>query len=179
MSTLSIRLATAEDASAVAAIYAHYVFNGTASFDYEPRSLSETNEKIETATARNWPILVAIRDAQVVGYAHATQFRDQPAYSFACENSVYFHPRHIRQGVGNALLAALLTHAQDAGFRQMIAVIGGGEPGSVALHTKQGFSHAGQMRSVGRKFERWLDTIYMQAPFGSGDSNAPRQEPEV
>jgi phosphinothricin acetyltransferase len=44
----------------------------------------------------------------------------------------------------------------------MIAVIGGGEPASVALHAKAGFRHAGRMERVGEKFGRLLDTVYMQ-----------------
>ena len=43
-----------------------------------------------------------------------------------------------------------------------IAVIGGGEPASVALHAKAGFRHAGRMERVGEKFGRLLDTVYMQ-----------------
>ncbi len=58
----------------------------------------------------------------------------------------------------------------------MIAVIGGGEPASVALHSKMGFTHAGRMRSVGRKFGRWLDSVYMQAELGAGDRSPPEQE---
>ena len=44
----------------------------------------------------------------------------------------------------------------------MIGVVGGGEPASVALHKSCGFLEAGRMKSVGFKFERWLDTVYMQ-----------------
>ena len=44
----------------------------------------------------------------------------------------------------------------------MIAVVGGGEPASVALHEKFGFTIAGRMRNVGRKFGRLLDTVYLQ-----------------
>ena len=179
MSVPSIRQARAADAPAIAAIYAHHVEHGTASFDYEPRSLTETEEKIESVRARNWPFLVAVQDEQVVGYAYATQFRDRPAYSFTCENSIYVHPDHIRQGVGSALLSDLLGHAEASGFRQMIAVIGGGEPGSIALHARLGFAHAGQMRSVGRKFGRWLDTFYMQASLGAGDGDDPLKEPQT
>jgi phosphinothricin acetyltransferase len=60
------------------------------------------------------------------------------------------------------LLPALITAARAAGFQQMLAVIGGGEPASVALHAKCGFVHAGRMRNVGKKFGRLLDTVYMQ-----------------
>ena len=41
-----------------------------------------------------------------------------------------------------------------------------------------GFQHAGRMHSVGRKFGRWLDTIYMQIALGAGDSAPPLKEPQ-
>jgi L-amino acid N-acyltransferase YncA len=58
----------------------------------------------------------------------------------------------------------------------MIAVIGGGELASIALHAKVGFDHAGRMKSVGRKFGRWLDTVYMQRAIGPGDGERPDHE---
>ncbi|HMU22715.1 MAG TPA: GNAT family N-acetyltransferase, partial [Sphingorhabdus sp.] len=62
-------------------------------------------------------------------------------------------------------------------FRQLLAVIGGGEPASVALHASLGFEHVGRMRSVGRKFGRWLDSVYMQRALGAGGSQPPEKEP--
>lgn len=44
----------------------------------------------------------------------------------------------------------------------MIAVIGGGEPTTVALHAKAGLVQAGRLRDVGQKFDRLLDTVYLQ-----------------
>jgi len=178
MTTPIIRPAHADDAGAIAAIYAHHVAHGTGSFDTIARTPDETADKIADCAARGWPFLVAERGGAVIGYAYATQFRDRAAYAATCENSIYLHPDHLGQGVGKVLLAALLDVAQAAGFRQMIAVAGGGEPASVALHLSMGFAHAGRMRSVGRKFGRWLDTVYMQIALGGGDSTAPEQEPQ-
>ena len=59
----------------------------------------------------------------------------------------------------------------------MIAVIGGAEPASAALHARAGFVRAGQMRSTGRKHGRWLDTLYMQLALGEGDRTPPLEEP--
>ena len=157
----------------MAAIYAYHVAHGTASFDTVPRSEAETAAKIVQCGERGWPFLIAENGGQVVGYAYATQFRDRPAYLSTCENSIYISPTHVGQGVGNALLAALVSAAEQAGFHQMIAVIGGAEPASVALHSKAGFVEAGRMRSVGRKFGRWLDTLYMQKALGLGDTEGP------
>jgi phosphinothricin acetyltransferase len=33
---------------------------------------------------------------------------------------------------------------------------------SIALHAKFGFVEVGRLKSVGFKFGRWLDTVYMQ-----------------
>ena len=172
-----IRSARPEDAAVIAAIYGHHVAHGTASFDTVPRSLAETVARIAECTARGWPFLVAELEEQPVGYAYATQFRDRPAYASTCENSIYVAAPHLGRGVGRALLEALVAEAERAGFRQMIAVIGGAEPASIALHARAGFSETGRMRSVGRKFGRWLDTVYMQLSLGAGDAAPPEQEP--
>jgi len=174
---LKLRTARATDAEAIARIYAHHVRHGTASFDNAPRTPEQTEEKIADILSKEWPFLVAERDETIMGYAYVTAFRDRPAYGFTCENSIYVDPEYVGQGVGVQLMRVLMTRASARGFRQMIAVIGGGEPASVALHKKLGFIHAGRMRSVGRKFGRWLDSVYMQAELGQGDRSAPAQEP--
>lgn len=106
----------------------------------------------------------------MVGYTYATQFRDRAAYAHTCENSIYVADATRGQGVGRALLAALVKAARACGFEQMIAVIGGGEPASVALHEKLSFTHAGHMRNVGYKFGRKLDTVYMQLDLTTQDN---------
>jgi L-amino acid N-acyltransferase YncA len=176
-SRIDIRDVKSTDAGAIAAIYAAHVATGTASFDTVALSVEETAAKISSISGKGWPFLVAVRDDDVVGYAYANQFRDRAAYSFTCENSIYIRSDQVGRGVGSILLSALISRAEAFGFRQMMAVIGGGEPASVALHSKLGFQHAGQMRSVGRKFGRWLDTVYMQLPMGAGDSQPPGHEP--
>ena len=157
-----IRAANPDDAAAIAEIYAHHVMHGTASFDTVPPDANFWRAKITEIVARGWPFLVVEESGAVAGYAYATQFRDRPAYAETCENSIYIAPLHGGRGLGSALMEALLPAAAKAGFRQMIAVVGGGEPASVALHQKSGFVIAGRMRDVGRKFGRLLDTVYLQ-----------------
>lgn len=177
MAEPTVRPVEAHDAAVIAAIYAHHVAHGTASFDIEPRSAADTAAKIAECTQHSWPFLVAETDGQVVGYAYATQFRDRPAYRSTCEDSIYVGPDHVGRGTGTLLLNALIDAATAAGFRQMIAVVGGAEPASVAVHLKAGFVEAGRMKSVGRKFGRWLDTLYLQLPLGPGDQAPVAVEP--
>ncbi|MCT2558775.1 GNAT family N-acetyltransferase [Tsuneonella sp. YG55] len=158
----AIRPASPADAEAIAAIYAHHVRTGTASFDVDPPPAEFWKEKIGAIASRGWPFLVAAAEDTVVGYAYVSQFRDRPAYARTCEDSIYVDGGWTGKGVGSALMSALVDAARDYGFEQIIAVIGGAEPASVALHAKAGFVEAGRMRKVGRKFGRVLDTLYMQ-----------------
>jgi phosphinothricin acetyltransferase len=159
---LSIRDASPDDAAAVHAIYAHHVLHGTASYDIEPPQLEQIREKIAWVLGETWPFLIAERDGAVAGYAYATRFRDRAAYRFTCEDSIYVHPEQMGRGIGRALLELLVERSAQCGFRTMIAVIGGAEPASIALHAKCGFREAGRLHAVGYKFERWLDSLYMQ-----------------
>lgn len=162
MSTLEVRDVAAGDAPAIAAIYAHHVLHGTATFDIDPPDTAFWRDKIAAMAGRGWPFVVAEAEGAVIGYAYAAQFRDRPAYRETCEDSIYVAPDAIGRGVGRALLAALLERAASSGFREMLAVIGGAEPASVALHARLGFVETGRMRNVGVKFGRRLDTLYMQ-----------------
>ncbi len=162
MADTVVRPAAVGDAAAVQAIYAFHVENGTATFDTVPPDADFWRAKIAAVAERGWPFLVIEQNGAVSGYAYATQFRDRAAYVHTCENSIYIADGMRRLGLGSRLLAALLDAARTSGFEQMIAVIGGGEPASVALHRKLGFVHAGRMRRVGYKFDRKLDTVYMQ-----------------
>lgn len=159
---LIIRDVTEADAEAITAIYSHHVLNGTASYDVEPPSIDETLAKIRRIAAAGWPFLVAEVEDEPVAYAYVTQLRDRAAYAYTCENSIYVRHDRIGGGIGKVLLGELCGRAAAFGFRQMISVIGGAEPGSIVLHARCGFVEAGRLREVGFKNGRWLDTVYMQ-----------------
>lgn len=161
-----VRNATVADASDIAAIYAHHVLHGTASFETVPPTVDFWTEKLTVVLDRQWPFVVADAGGDLLGYAYATQFRDRTAYAHTAENSIYVGHDAIGKGIGLQLMTALIDRADAAGFREIIAVIGGGEPASIALHAKCGFRHAGRMKNVGYKFGRLLDTVYMQLSLG-------------
>lgn len=159
---LLIRDVTQADAAAIAEIYGFHVLHGTASYDLEAPPEEFHRDKVNRVTAAGWPFLVAELQGEVVGYAYVTQFRDRAAYRFTAEDSIYVHPEKLRLGIGKMLLETLIDRSVAYGFRTIIAVIGGSEPGSVALHQACDFREAGRMRGVGFKFGRWLDSVYMQ-----------------
>jgi len=175
---MRIAPATKADAAEIAAVYAHHVLHGTASYETVPPGATEMEGRLVRVLGSGWPWLVARDHAgAILGYAYASQFRDRAAYRFACENSIYIRHDRRGEGIGKALLAALIQAAQASDFRQMIAVIGGAEPASVALHAACGFVPAGRLHAIGRKHGAWLDTVYMQIALGQGDRAPPVEEP--
>jgi L-amino acid N-acyltransferase YncA len=172
LNELIVRDGLEEDIPAITAIYRHAVLNGTGTFEIEPPGEAEMKIRRRVMLASNYPYLVAESQGKVMGYACATSYRPREAYAKTVENSVYVRDGFQGRGIGRKLLAMLIDQASDRGFRQMIAVIGDSENiGSIRLHEKLGFARAGHLRAVGRKYDRWLDTILMQLelPFGTND----------
>jgi L-amino acid N-acyltransferase YncA len=171
----TIEPATPADAPAIAAIYAHHVLHGTGTFEIDSPDAAEMAARMAKVLGAGSPWLVARDGAEVIGFAYAAQFRDRSAYRFACEDSIYIRHDRCGQGLGAALLDALIDASAAAGFRQMLAVVGGPEPASLALHARAGFAETGRFHKVGRKFGRWLDIVFMQRALGAGDAAPPRE----
>jgi L-amino acid N-acyltransferase YncA len=176
----SLRPAEAGDVPAITAIYADAVLSGTASYELEPPSVAEMMRRWQEL-GTNFPYFVAVADGAVLGYSYARAYRPRPAYRFTVEDSVYIAPTAQRRGIGRALLALLIERCQDAGFRQMVAVIGGGveHPASVRLHESLGFRQIGVIEGSGFKFDRWHDTMLMQRALGPGRTTLPEESKSV
>ena len=165
------------DVPQITAIYAHAVHHGRASFELEPPDEAEMEQRRNALVGAGYPYFVAEVGGAVVGYSYAGAYRPRPAYDSTVENSVYVAAAHHGRGLGRLLLARLINEAERRGFRQMVAVIGdSANLASIRLHVSLGFAHAGTLRSVGWKHERWLDTVLMQRALGIGDG-APPQNP--
>lgn len=169
----SVRTASDGDIPAITAIYRHAVLEGTASYEIEPPDESEMRRRFLALVGSGFPYLVAERDGQVLAYAYAGPFRQRPAYRWTVEDSVYVSPEAQGLGLGRMLLEALVGACETRGFRQLLAVIGGAHPASVALHERLGFQHAGRIEGSGFKHGRWLDTVLMQRALNGGTGSPP------
>jgi L-amino acid N-acyltransferase YncA len=159
---LLIRVAGVEDVPAIAAIYASYVRTSAATFELEPPGVDEMTGRVRSVLEGGLPYLVAEMDDVVAGYAYASPFRARVAYRFTVEDSVYVEAGYSGRGIGRALLKELIARCRIVGCHQMIAVIGGMNPASVALHAAMGFVPVGVLREVGFKFDAWQDVTLMQ-----------------
>lgn len=171
------RDATTQDLAAITAIYAHHVRHGTGTFEEQAPSRAEMARRVAKVQAAGCAWLVTEHEGGVSGFGYYSQYRDRSAYRFTAEDSIYVRDDVRGQGVGKALVAALLDRAARQGFRQMIAVIGDSENvGSIGLHLSLGFRQVGVMRAVGLKFNRWVDVVTMQRPLGEADRSLPGAE---
>ncbi len=172
--TTLIRPSTQADLPAITAIYGDSVDNGTGTFELQAPDESEMARRREDVLSKGLPWLVAEVEGRVLGYAYANHFRPRLAYRFCVEDSIYLHRDARGRGLGTLLLAELMARCEAAGARQMLAVIGdSANAGSIGVHRRLGFQHVGTMKSVGWKFDRWLDVVVMQHALGLGDQLPP------
>jgi len=169
------RPSTGNDVDSIARIYAHFVKTTCTTFEIDPPAAEEMARRRVDVLELGLPHLVGVSDGVVVAYAYASPYRARPAYRFTVEDSIYVDPAHSRRGLGRLLLSALIRDCEDAGRRQMIAVIGDStnNAASIGLHREFGFEPVGILHSVGHKFGRWLDTLVMQRSLGAGALSLP------
>jgi L-amino acid N-acyltransferase len=158
---VDIRLVRTGDAEAIREIYNLEVLESTVTFDLVPRTLSDQLAWID-AHSGGHPAIVATDSSELVGFASVSPYRSRPAYATTVEDSVYVRRDRQGEGIGQALLAALVERTREYGFHSIIGRVVGGHAASIALHRRCGFEQVGVEQQVGRKFGQWLDVVLMQ-----------------
>jgi L-amino acid N-acyltransferase YncA len=169
-----IRPATSADAAGLAAIYGHHVLHGFGTFEEIEPSTEEMARRLSAVLNYGLPYLVAEIDDAVAGFAYASPFRTRAAYRYTVEDSVYIAPDRMGQGIGKALLMAVIAEAEALGLRQMVAMIGdSGNTGSIGVHRACGFEPTGVLPGLGFKAGRWVDVVTMQRALNNGGVDVP------
>jgi len=176
--TALIRPSVDGDIEAITQIYRHHVQTGVASFEEVPPDVAQMATRRAHIVERRLPYLVAQIDQQVVGYSYASAYRARIAYRYTLEDTVYLMPDAVGMGIGTQLLAQLVEQCTELGYRQMIGIIADSEHlASIRLHEKTGFRRIGVLQSVGYKFDRWIETVFMQRALGEADRTQPLADP--
>ncbi|ORI24010.1 GNAT family N-acetyltransferase [Rhodococcus sp. 1168] len=157
-----IRDTITEDLPSILAIHNDAIATTTAIWDETEVGLDERITWFDGRLRAGFPVLTAVVDGSIAGYASYGQWRPKSGYRLTVEHSVYVDKAFHRRGIASALLAELIARARTAGIHAMIAGIESGNTTSVALHDKFGFVTVGQLPEVGVKFDRWLDLTLMQ-----------------
>lgn len=149
-----VRLAVAEDAAAIAAIYRPYVEGTTISFEEEAPDADEIARRMASPVH---PWLVAEEGGRVLAYASTAPMRARRAYRWSVESGIYVDSTAQGRGIGRQLLSAHLELLERRGFVTVIAGIALPNEASVALHEKLGFKLSGIELGVGFKLGHWVD----------------------
>lgn len=159
----TIRHANQNDLEALTQIYNHYVRNSIATFDTQPfASEARQNWLVHHSVGTPHQLWVAERGNSILGYASSSEFRPKPAYDTSVETSVYLHPDHLGQGLGNRLYSHLFEHLEPFELHRAYAGIAQPNPASVALHRAFGFTLVGNFSEAGRKFGGYHDVHFYE-----------------
>jgi L-amino acid N-acyltransferase YncA len=156
-SALQVDELTAGDWPAVSAVYADGIATRNATFETTVPSWSEW-ERAHMDDYR----LVGRVDGEVVGWAALSRVSDRQCYRGVAEDSVYVRNGRHGQGVGRALLSALVSRAEAAGVWTIQAGVFPENIASLKLHAACGFRVVGVRERIGQLDGAWRDVVLLE-----------------
>ena len=161
MQTL-IRDAKHNDSAALADIYNDVVLTTTANWDIETVTVQDRELWLNTRQQNGFPVLVSENQGRVTGYASYGPFRPHHGYRHSVEHSVHIAADARGQGLGRRLMTELLARAEQSDVHVVVGAIEAENQASLNLHRTLGFNQTARLSQVGRKFDRWLDLVFVQ-----------------
>jgi phosphinothricin acetyltransferase len=145
---MPIRPATHEDLPAIVAIYNAAIPGRMATADTAPVTVDSREEWFRGFDAASRPLWVLEDGSGIAGWLGLRSFYGRPAYHRTVESAVYVHPRRMRQGIANRLLAHALAACPHLGIANVLAFVFGHNAPSIALFERHGFSRWGLLPRV-------------------------------
>ena len=161
MDGIHIRPVTIEDAAAVAEIYNQGIEDRLATYETTPRSAEDQQAWLQSIAGR-YPAVVAQIDGEIIGWAGAGAYRGRECYRGIGEFSMYVRRDWRRRGVGDLLLAGLISEAERLGLWKLLSRIFPFNEASRALCCKHEFREVGVYKKHARLDGRWLDVVIVE-----------------
>ncbi|MDD2841604.1 MAG: GNAT family N-acetyltransferase [Tolumonas sp.] len=150
-------------AAAILAIFNDAILHSTALYDYQARTMDNMVSWFKNKELGHYPVIgIENESGELMGFASYGSFRAYPANKYTLEHSVYVAAPFRGQGIAQTLMQHLIELAQAQNYHTLIGSIDASNQGSIALHEKLGFTHAGTIRHAGFKFGDWLDLAFYQ-----------------
>lgn len=159
--SLVTRRAELSDVDAITEIYNEAILTTTATFDTEPKSITERLQWFQSHDKRH-PIWVVVLGEKVLGWISLSKWSERAAYNDTGETSFYVKSEYRGQGIGTILMQTLIKEAQQLKYHTIIARIAGESDVSLHVHENFGFVQVGILKEVGRKFGKLLDVHILQ-----------------
>ncbi|GAA3956886.1 GNAT family N-acetyltransferase [Actinomadura viridis] len=147
-----------EHSGQVLEIYRLGIDDGDATFE----TAAPTWEAFDAARLPRHRLVALAPGGRVLGWVAVSPVSDRCAYTGVVEHSVYVHPDARGQGVGLALLNALLSSTDAAGIWTVQSGIFPENAASLALHLRAGFRVVGTRERLGRHHGRWRDVVLVE-----------------
>lgn len=151
-----------KDTQSILDIINYNILNSTALYDYKTRDFETQKTILEDKINKGFPVIIAECDGKLVGFGMYSEFRFREAYKYTVEHSVYVSPNEMGKGIGKMIMAQLIIQAKAQGLHTMIGVIDSENKSSITFHEQFGFKTVGIIKESGYKFDRWLDSVFMQ-----------------
>jgi phosphinothricin acetyltransferase len=158
---LKVRKGTIKDLKDITEIYNEAIEKTVATFDTEKKTLDQQRIWFNEHGENN-PIIVAVKEGVIVGWAALSKYSTRCAYSNTAEISLYVREEYQGKGIGRKLMDEIIKEGEKTNIHVVLARITEGNEVSVHLHKSVGFDNIGTMKEVGQKFGRLLDVHLMQ-----------------
>ncbi|WP_199609533.1 GNAT family N-acetyltransferase [Flocculibacter collagenilyticus] len=146
-----------KDFSTVQHIYQQGIDTGNATFQEQAKTWEEWNSSMLDICR-----LVAVENTQVVGWAGLSPISSRQVYSGVAEVSVYVAEQAQGKGLGQKLLAQLISESEAQNIWMLQAGIFPENHSSIALHEKNGFRQLGTRDKLGKMKGIWRDVVLME-----------------
>jgi L-amino acid N-acyltransferase YncA len=154
---VEIRAMTPADWPAVQAIYAEGIATRAATFETEPPDYDSFDVSHHSEHR-----LVAVENGRVVGWVALAPTSARACYAGVVENSIYVSESGRGQGIGRALMEAVIASAADGGIWSIQAGMFPENAASLALHEGLGFRFVGRFERIARLDGVWRDTVLLE-----------------
>lgn len=135
-----IRLAKLSDLPATVEIYNQAISAGGITAHLEPFTVAQRQEWFDSHQQTRFPLFVAEKDNQVVGYLTLSPYRSgRLALSKSTEVSYYVNYDYHHQGIGSSLMETALKFAQQHDFNVVLAILLSRNDSSIGLLKKYSF----------------------------------------
>ncbi len=156
---MQARIATIEDAAAIAAIYNEGIEDRVATYETRPRTARDIRAWFDGVH----PIVVVEDEAGVLAFAATSDYRPKrECYAGIAETSVYVARRARGRGAGRLALEALIRAAREAGFWKLLSRIFPENTASRRLVRSLGFREVGTYQKHARLDGEWRDVVIVE-----------------
>jgi len=155
---MQVRVATPADAPAIAEIYNQGIADWVATFETSPR----TPEMVRIWFDDQHPIVLAEEAAVPIAWLSRRLCAKCGRYAGIAEFAVYVARSARGRGAGRAVMEALLTAAEAAGYWKLVSRVFVENTASRALLRSCGFREVGIYEKHGQLDGQWRDVVIVE-----------------